>query len=314
MVCALAAWLPVPLGGWGCGRFFSLWRRAPGASPNRAESGWVGGSPRQPQWWRRSELGGRDRSNQRKENRSAQPQGRLGAKVKVEFFWRVAPSGIRPSAMIAALASRPPLSDDAESSAQSTPFLRTFVKHPVIATVAWIFGGDGGGPHVDFEPNSESEDEHDRSDDQLPIAVPRSPSQCDADGVLAQVSSRGDNLEEAFQSELAKEHDRMRAPEDRPRAISASNTSSGSRKLRSLSWRDESGGSLVQVLGTLDASTTRPVVGGSEGGATSPEWGYYVDTSPALAVYAATNSAREKVLSEQRRIAQGEAMTAMTAS
>ena len=235
-------------------------------------------------------------------------------KSKVEFFWRVAPSGIRPSAMIAALASRPPLSDDAESSAQSTPFLRTFVKHPVIATVAWIFGGDGGGPHVDFEPNSESEDEHDRSDDQLPIAVPRSPSQCDADGVLAQVSSRWDNLEEAFQSELAKEHDRTRAPEDRPRAISASSTSSASRKLRSLSWRDESGGSLVQVLGTLDASTTRPVVGGSEGGATSPEWGYYVDTSPALAVYAATNSAREKVLSEQRRIAQGEAMTAMTAS
>ena len=79
--------------------------------------------------------------------------------------------GIRPSAMIAALVRRPPLSDGAESSAHSTPFLNTLGKHPVLATVAWIFGGDGGPGGVATADGALLDEQRERMSEQLGVCA-----------------------------------------------------------------------------------------------------------------------------------------------
>ena len=166
-----------------------------------------------------------------------------------------------PTAMLRALGSRE--ADDARDAPEdgARRGIARFIRHPIIATISWVFVGDG---------DDDSDESCSGSDDDEPFSFPA----CEpalSELPVAVLAKRPDAAV-AFSVSLSKEC----SEDDAIRQGTGEKCSQGRKQLRPrLSWRDESGGSLYDVCGRDGAA---PVVVGAASTTPSPQLGWYVSS------------------------------------
>ena len=166
-----------------------------------------------------------------------------------------------PTAMLRALGSRE--ADDARDAPEdgARRGIARFIRHPIIATISWVFVGDG---------DDDSDESCSGSDDDEPCSFPA----CEAElsELPVAVLAKRPDAAVAFSVSLSKEC----SEDDAIRQGTDEKGSQGRKQLRPrLSWRDESGGSLYDVCGRDGAA---PVVVGAASTTPSPQLGWYVSS------------------------------------